>query len=201
MRKSDGFHGDTTSIFINWLQQCSHWPGFQRGEVKDMDKRWAICPFTFPLWFPEIFSTFVSTTFTCACFAETHSLWSKRCWWRASNQSSSSSLLSVLKVRFCDPSGEGLMIDSLLDLWPDDSFSITRIRVSCSTKKGWKQEPLQGNYNSVWNETSLTPQKNSSKIKRFILLFYSELNKHQMCPELIKNPINQTNIQQTLTIK
>lgn len=26
VRKSDGFRGDVTSIFISWSQQCSHWP-------------------------------------------------------------------------------------------------------------------------------------------------------------------------------
>lgn len=96
--------------------------------------------------------SYLSTLLLTASFAETHSLWSKRCWWRASSQSSSSSLVSALKTRLWDPSGDGLMTDSLLDFWPDHPFSITRIRVSCSTK-------ISRKITAQRNETSLTLQK------------------------------------------
>lgn len=158
MRKSDGFRGDTTSIFINWLQQWSHWPGFQRGEVRDTDERWAICPLSFHFAFPKHPPPRFGLRARVLLKAGTHSLWSKRCWWRASSQSSSSSLLSALKMRVWDPCGDGLMTDSLLDFWPDHSFSITRIRVSCSTQ-------ISRKITAGWKETSLTLQ--NEKIPQF----------------------------------
>lgn len=114
---------------------------------------------------PHAVFPYSNTHFFLSGNNETHSLWSYRCWLRASCQSSSSSLVSVLNSMVSDPSGDGLMMDSRRDFWPAACFSITRMRVSC--------EMTQMTYHKAGNESKRRKKRALCKIlnkKAFLIL-------------------------------
>lgn len=168
MRKSDGFRGDTTSIFINWLQQWSHWPGFQPGQVRETRTRGELSVHSA---FNRVFCWNTLTLIEEVLVESVQPVLQLLAGFCAEDEA-----LGPLRWRVDDRQPSGLLT------WPS-LFNHTDPSVLQHQNK-------QKNYSSA--ERNLADA--AEKKRRFLL---SELDRQQMCSSVIKNPINQTNIQQT----